>query len=783
MKSYYSYIFLLSLALTFSSCQKEEAHIYVGKNNSDTENGTKEAPFLTMERALAEVGKIKQVDEKTPTTVHILEGEYYLSKPIVITPNLNGLKIQGEGPSIVTLKGSRELDLEWQKHNDDIFVTTVDSNLDFDQLFINSKKQTLARYPNYDEQGGYWQGHASDAIAPERIKSWSNPKGAFFHAMHRGKWGGFHFAIDGIDENGEAILSGGYQNNRPSKPHDTYRMVENVFEELNSPGEWYLDKTEQKLYYWPTAEVNLKSAKCEVAILDNLVTMKGSEDAPVKDVTIEGIKFEHTNRTFMREYEQLLRSDWSVFRGGAMFIEGAENCIVKACEFVNLGGNVVFVSGYNRDLTISENHIHDDGASAISFVGYSSSVRSPSFRYGQFVPVSEMDTVSGPKNNQYPKNCLVDNNLIYRIGRVEKQTAGVQIAMSMNITVRNNSIYDVPRAGINIGDGTWGGHILEYNDVFNTVLETGDHGSFNSWGRDRFWHPKRGVMDSLTTAHRSMVKWDAIETTIIHDNRFRCDHGWDIDLDDGSSNYHIYNNLCLNGGIKLREGFDRVVENNIMVNNGFHPHVWFANCEDVYTNNISMKAHQDVGLKSWGKNIENNYFTNEDALVLSQTKGVDLSSLFGDPLFIDPTTLNYTVKENSPVLKIGYENFPMDQFGVQIPELKALAKTPEIPEMKMDQAISGSFESLLWLGTKLKNVESKEEQSAYGLNDTNGVIVLKKMDRQANFLRLKTSDVILKIDGNDISSLDDIKKLDLDKIRGKKVKVHVMRNQALKTLN
>ncbi|PJF32922.1 MAG: peptide-binding protein, partial [Phototrophicales bacterium] len=113
--------------------------------------------------------------------------------------------------------------------------------------------------------------------------------------------------------------------------------------------------------------------------------------------------------------------------------------------------------------------------------------------------------------------------------------------------------------------------------VFNTVLETSDHGSFNSWGRDRFWLPNRKRMDSLTMANPQMPLWDAIHTTIIRNNRFRCDHGWDIDLDDGSTNYHIYNNLCLNGGIKLREGFYRVVENNIMVNNSFHPHVWFAN--------------------------------------------------------------------------------------------------------------------------------------------------------------------------------------------------------------
>jgi hypothetical protein len=64
-------------------------------------------------------------------------------------------------------------------------------------------------------------------------------------------------------------------------------------------------------------------------------------------------------------------------------------------------------------------------------------------------------------------------------------------------------------------------------------------------------------MDSITNAHPELILLDAQQTTIIRNNRFRCDHGWDVDLDDGSSNYHIYNNVMLNGGLKFREGFKR----------------------------------------------------------------------------------------------------------------------------------------------------------------------------------------------------------------------------------
>ena len=187
-----------------------------------------------------------------------------------------------------------------------------------------------------------------------------------------------------------------------------------------------------------------------------------------------------------------------------------------------------------------------------------------------------MDKTPGPKGPDYPAECLVEDCLIYRNGRVEKQTAGVNISMAADITVSHNSIYDCPRAGINICDGCWGGHLIEFNDVFDTVNETGDHGSFNSLGRDRFWHRNRGATAGWVRQHPDMPKWDCRKTVILRNNRWRCDHGWDIDLDDGSSNFEIYNNLCLNGGIKLREGYFRKVYNNVIVDT-FHPHVWYPN--------------------------------------------------------------------------------------------------------------------------------------------------------------------------------------------------------------
>ena len=169
--------------------------------------------------------------------------------------------------------------------------------------------------------------------------------------------------------------------------------------------------------------------------------------------------------------------------------------------------------------------------------------------------------------------------------------------------------------------------------------------------------------------------WDVVEPITIRNSRWRCDHGWDIDLDDGSSNYHIYNNLCLHGGIKNREGFNRVVENNVMVNNTFHPHVWFDNSGGVFAHNIVFERYRPIGMPAiWGKTVDENLLNDptvgirqEPAALLQKQSHQDVHSLRGDAMFIDPAKGDYRVRDDSPALKLGFKNFRMDQFGVTSP--------------------------------------------------------------------------------------------------------------------
>jgi hypothetical protein len=494
----------------------------------------------------------------------------------------------------------------------------------------------------------------------------------------------------------------------------------------------------------------------------------------------------------MDNKEPLLRSDWTTYRGGAIFFNGAQDCTIEGATIDQVGGNAVFVDKYNRRITVKDSIISEAGANGVAFVGSPDAVRSPLFEYGQTQPVEKIDRTPGPKIDDYPADCLVDDCLIYRTGRFEKQTAPVQISMSMSITIRHCSIYDVPRAGINICDGCWGGHTIECCDVFDAVKETGDHGSFNSWGRDRYWLPSTTATSRRAAANPDLPLLDTIKPITLANSRWRCDHGWDIDLDDGSSNYHIVNNLLLNGGLKNREGYCRVVENNILLGDHdgtYHTHVWYNNSHDIFRNNIVSTGYKPINMPPgpWGELVDNNILqtpgqvTPSPATVLQRASGRDEHSIIADVLFVDPAKGDYRVKTNSPALALGLTNFPMDHFGVTDPRLKALARTPfgaaagpaplTSPVVR-DSSVRG------FLGASIKNVIGPGEISAYGLPGEVGVLLVQVLPGStAARAGLKKGDVILKCRDREVGGMDDLFEALGSAARGTRVPLDVWRLQ------
>lgn len=747
--------------------QNNNLNIYVSPLGDDRGDGSFAYPFQSVARATLAAQNASASMPEADVTIFFREGVYYMNEPVEWdaenTPSEAGsITYSAYGDEKVEFNGSVYLEqLQWERYSGDIMVSDIGPGYDFDVLYANSARQTMARYPNYttdDTLFGY-HGAAADVLAAERIKNvWKSvPEEGYVRAMHEREWGGNSYKITDVDNSGNASLAWVGDNNRGAAYNPAQMVVENIFEELDAENEWFYDKKTGKLYYCPPKGMELSGAAFEGAAASELIRLSGnSAEKAVQNITFDGICFTKTHRTlFNSSYERPLRGDWGLARTGVIFMENAKNITIKNCEFNEIGGNAVMMSGYNENHTIDQNAMTHIGASAVLIVGKEDAVRDPSHWDDNDHKAVISDKERGPKTEDYPRDITVSNNYMYDLGLYEKQVSGVCMSIASRIHVKGNTIHRCPRAGVNISDGTFGGHLIEDNDIFDCVRGTGDHGPVNAWGRDRFWslggYNTRGSDGAKKKPYAFL---DAMETSIIRHNRITHTGEFGVDLDDGSSNYEIYDNLFLGTGIKLREGFSRTVRNNIIINSKINIHVSYAGNDDYVQNNIiiSNMPYKFISTNEGSKTtFEKNlfYFGINTVTVNSEGNSADVDYTIADPLFAAPASQDYTVKALSPALELGFKNFDMNSFGVK--------GAPEPPVQKLNfEIVDDGSDEENFMGGRISSIYSEGILSAAGMKEYKGLYIIAPLDvRYSGSDKLQENDVILSMNGQEIQNKQD----------------------------
>ncbi len=643
---------MLSVA---ASCMAKDVEIispnlYVAPDGSDSNPGTIDKPFATLTRARDAVREFKKGVPK-PVTVFVREGTYYLGETLVF-----GIKDCGTDLQPITyaaykeekpvISGGAKLDVKWKPYRNGIMKCSVPKGMDFDQLFINGKRQRRARYPNFDptkplvtEGGSYISGSVSrdgDKVwlnyDPKSFtkKKWADPQTGIVHYFPGSYYFNLQFELKDLDYSTNTIFfgKGGWQRSLMQArwgPNDTIVdcfkivsnigdgyviqcpfFVDNIFEELDIASEWFLDKKTDTLYYMPEAGGDLKNAKVEVSQLKHLVEIKGSRAKPVSNIHFDGFQFAHSSKTFLEPYITPSSGDFGVYWGGAVFIEGAEYCSVKNSLFHEIGGNGVFIGGYNRHIKVYGNTFTYCGDNAVCVIGKSHEIFGTAWTCPQCGDTRRMWDF-GKESKDIPAYCDVSNNHIHHIGTYGKQVTGVLQAMTIKNTISHNHIHHVPRSAICTLGPFWGGHVVEYNDLHDTTQETTEHGTLSSWGRSNYWCLGHWAPSPDRLMHTpGDIKRHAKFTTHYRYNRIRekltgyvrgRDVNMGINFDDGSANYHVYNNLCLGTGMQNREGSYRIVENNIFIEpqTDIRYEVGFRENHDRFARNIVVIREDKVG--------------------------------------------------------------------------------------------------------------------------------------------------------------------------------------------
>ena len=726
----------------------------VATDGDDTNPGTLDQPFATLHRA-RDAARAARAERPVPVTVQVRGGTHYLAEPLLITPEDSGtadapIRYEACPGKQPTLSGAVKPELEWAPFRDGIWKAKVSgfgfqvSEMVFDQLFVNGVRKHRARYPSYDPEnptrsgkglcptGEQFGGEPATELEfyphPESfnptVAKWEHPEEAFVHVSWF--YGTCIHQLRGIDYERNRFLlgrGGWHWNTRVFQGaqgmHFSRCFVDNVFEELNTPGEWYFNPRENTLYYMPeprlatvspsncpascaqsplegeasTSRSPMSTALVEIPHLQQLVEFRGDQDHPVRHVTFSGFRFTHTTTVFMEPWEAVSMGDWAIHRSGAVLMEGTEECAVENSTFTATGGNAVMISGYNVRSRVAGCTFTETGESAVCLVGDHMK------RLGTARP--------------FPDECVVTNNHMYHLGEYQAQVAGVFLACCQKIEVSHNDIHDVPRAAILVHDPTWGGHVIEYNRMYRTCMDSVDHGPFNSWGRTRHWCFNQSHGPDFPSHPAGNVEDDALYLTELRYNYMEdLNNNFGVDQDDGTCRMRIHHNVLVGCPIKFRETTDSVAENNIIIDStlGTRSDTAYEHNTNRFVRNI-MVCRKDMHIgPGYGlepeefrrhfyhaimlpaegpilQEIDRNVFWSDlgefracvssssrrggkdgesEALSLEewQARGYDRHSVFADPMFVDEANGDYRLKPDSPALKLGFESFSMEGWGL-----------------------------------------------------------------------------------------------------------------------
>jgi hypothetical protein len=337
---------------------------------------------------------------------------------------------------------------------------------------------------------------------------------------------------------------GGFQE---ARGHDTGAeyYIANIFEELDSPNEWFLDKDSRTLYFMPNETMPEVFVASQIPCL---ISVSGSSiEDPVSNVLIQGLILAETSNTYMRDYMVPSGGDWSVHRGGTIYLTNTKNVTITHNLLTQLGSNGVAVIDYNEATSITLNEFVWLGDSAIILVG-------------------STDGIDGFSVASQPANTLIKSNIMHETGIYIKQSAAVLVAVSGSVSIIGNLMFNMPRAAVNVNDGFYGNHTISWNVMFNTVRETGDHGPINTWDRQPY------LTDAVQPGLPSL--WQ--HQSYIHHNtlfgNYRVNYA--IDHDDGSCFYEDSYNFQVHGSKKNLMGHSKIDHHEIYVYPAACIHMW-----------------------------------------------------------------------------------------------------------------------------------------------------------------------------------------------------------------
>ena len=451
------------------AAQEPALRLHVSPHGDDGWSGRRarvegqDGPFASLERARDEIRRIKAAGglPEGGVTVELAAGRYQLAGPLELgaedsgTPDAPITYQAGPGAEVRVL-GARRI-TAWKRLTDPSVLKKLDQTVhgkvyqadllahgvtDYGgpgggglELFLNDEPMTLARWPNegfvkiadvlkidpVDVRGTKGDRAGKFVYDGDRPRRWKDEKELWLHGSWFWDWSDQRLKVESIDTEARVISLAPPQHGYGYRKGQWYYAL-NALSEIDSPGEWYLDRESGILYFYPPSL--LENAVVLVSVLPQLIKLDQASHVSIQGLVLEGS------------------------RGTAVTISGATGSRIAGCTIRNTGGQGVNISGGSRCSVIGCD-IYQTAGGGIRLNG-------------------------GDRRTLTPAGHLADNNHIHDFARwYRMHHAGVHV-YGVGNRVSHNLIHDAPHTAIFFGGND---HVIELNEIHSVCLESNDAGA------------------------------------------------------------------------------------------------------------------------------------------------------------------------------------------------------------------------------------------------------------------------------------------------------------------
>ncbi len=657
----YSIRFFIELAVFFLlSAVVFSKEYFVSPQGSDQNPGTKEQPFKTPEKARDAVRSYKLKGSEN-ITVWFFGGRYYRDRSFWLNGRdsgsenapiaykaLPGEKVYWDGGRVLSsyklLKDPKILKRIQIKNKNKIYEVDL-SDLKSEnfgkfgprgfgrgafpapaELFLNGKPQTIARWPNkgrielgkvIDKGGVPRYGDPSRRGATfkyevSRAELWTKAEDLYLAGIFSESYADDAIKVAKIDTKKKTItMAEAHKYGFNNRPYTSWYAV-NLLEEIDDPGEYYIDKNSKKLYFYPeTGKINM----LQISELDSPMLLMENTSY----INFEGIIFENA-------------------RGDGIVIENGNFNTVAGSTVRLIGGRGIEVDGGSNNTILSCN-IYYTGAGGVSLSG-------------------------GDRKTLTPSNHVVKNSDIYNVNRWYKTyKPGVNLK-GVGQKVINNHIHDMPGQAILFFGND---HLIEFNEINDCVTDMSDMAAIYT-GRDpsvlghiiryNFFHHLDNKLGAGNGVQAIYFDDDDLYTAIIFGNVFYKAGSNAVLHFNGGGGSSIGNNILIDSPKFMWGGEpERVLKAIEKMHNADKRNLTKKIFEDVDIREEPFKSRYPYLYNSYKYifNIGTPTWNN----IIAQSSDKDIMKQF-----VDPENMNFTIKPDAQILKTVAENILDPVYGL-----------------------------------------------------------------------------------------------------------------------